>query len=160
MVERKSGLLKPMGVWYMAGGIITIISALVACFLEFRLGALLAIPAFILFVLLGSNELSTGRTVWRSEVGSWRGSMGISIATILARLVFISVLWGNVFKNGPNGPTVLLPWNDLSLGVVPFYLNLIWLAGEVLFFVYLSLRRDLFMLPESEGGGRTWPPAG
>lgn len=141
-----------MGAWYMAGGIITMVTALIACFLEFKLGALLAIPAFILFVLLGSNEFSTGRTIWRSEVGSWKGSMSISILTILARLVFISVLWGNVFKSGPGGQTVLLPWDNLSIEVLPFYLNVIWLAGEVAFFLYLSMRRDLFMLPDSEGG--------
>lgn len=139
-----------MGAWYMAGGIITIVSALIAFFLEFKLGALLAIPAFILFVLLGSNQFSAGRTIWRSEVGSWRGIMGVSLMTFLARLVFISVLWGNVFK-GPGGQTVLLPWENLSTTVLPFYLNLVWLIVEAVLFVYLSLHRDLFMLKECEG---------
>jgi hypothetical protein len=149
-VEKGSGLLKPMGGWYMAGGIIMMITALVVCLWDLKLGAILAIPAFILFVLLGTNEFSTGRTIWRSEVGSWRGIMGTSVVTILVRLLFISVLWGYVVKSGPGGQTVLLPWNDPSIEVLTFYLNVIWLAGEAVFFVYLSRHRDFFMLTESE----------
>jgi tetratricopeptide (TPR) repeat protein len=135
----------------MAGGILTIVSALIAFFLEFKLGAILAIPAFILFVLLGSNEFSTGRSIWRSETGSWRAIVGVSIITLLARLVFIGLLWGNVFKSSSAGVKIILPWENLSAGVLAFYLNVIWLAVEAVFFVYLYGHREYFMLQESEG---------
>jgi tetratricopeptide (TPR) repeat protein len=143
-------LLRTMGAWYIAGGAITLISAVVVCFLEFSLGALLAIPAFILLVLIGSMQLSAGRTIWSSQVGSWRSIIITSIMTLLARGLFIMLLWGNVFTS--HG--VVLPWESSSLGVWMFYLNMIWVAVEAVFFVYLYLHPDFFMLKECEDGVR------
>lgn len=140
-------LLKPMGAWYTIGGLITIVGAITASLLEFKLGAILAIPGFILLALLGSMEFSAGRTIWRSEVGSWRSIVNTSTITILARLLFVYMFWGDVFTRG----RTVLPWESSSLGVWLFFLNAIWLVGEAVFFVYLYLHPDFFMLSECEG---------
>jgi tetratricopeptide (TPR) repeat protein len=149
-VTEKSGLLKPMGAWYIVGSLITLFSAVVVCFLEFRLGALLAIPGFIVLVLIGSMQLSAGRTIWRSQVGSWRGIITTSILTLLARVLFLLILWQDVFTRGG----IVLPWETVAMGVLSFYLNLVWLGGEVLFFVYLYNHPDFFMLQECVEGDR------
>jgi tetratricopeptide (TPR) repeat protein len=149
-VEKKPGLLKPISAWYMAGGIVTMMAALIACLIEFQLGALLAIPAFILFVLLGWSEFSTGRTIQCSRVGSRRSIMRTSVVTLVARILLISLLWGDVIDAGAGGRTPLLPWDDLSIGALLFYLSIIWLSGEAIISLYLARHRDLFLRPESE----------
>ncbi|MDW5561610.1 MAG: hypothetical protein SA339_00160 [Methanomassiliicoccus sp.] len=146
-MEDKSVLLKPMGAWYALGGLITIVSAIVVSFIDFRLGAVLAIPAFILLALLGSMEFSAGRTIWRSEVGSWRSIMTASLVTVVARLLFVFLLWPEVFT----GSGTVLFWESDSKGAWLLYLNLIWLAVEAVLSIYLYLHSDLFMREEREG---------
>ena len=115
-----------MGAWYTIGGLVTIISAAVVSLIEFKLGPILAIPAFILLVLLGTMEFSAGGTIRRTEVGSWRSIMTTSVATLLSRLLFIYLLFPEVFtRRGIVGF-----WETGSLGVWMFYLNLIWMIGE------------------------------
>ena len=143
----KSVLLKPMGAWYTIGGLVTIISAAVVGLIEFKLGPILAIPAFILLVLLGTMEFSAGRTIRRTEVGSWKSIMTTSVATLLSRLLFIYLLFPEVFtRRGIVGF-----WETGSLGVWMFYLNLIWMIGEAVFTIYLYFHPDFFMLEECEG---------
>lgn len=145
MVENEK-LMKPMGAWFAIGGILTIATTLITSFFEFKFGSLFAIPAFVLLIALGSMELSAGRSIWRSEVGAWRSMVNTVAITILVRLLLIFVLWSNVFTYGG----VKLPWEEFSTSVWPFYLNVIWLIGEVLFFVYLYLHPDMFMVQSTE----------
>ncbi len=135
-----------MGIWYTIGGLITIVSAVVVSLIEFKLGPILAIPAFILLVLLGSMEFSAGRTIRRSEAGSWKSIMTTSATTLLSRLLFIYLLWPEVFTRRG----MVFFWETGSLGVWMFYLNLIWLIGEAAFAVYLYLHSDFFMREECD----------
>lgn len=136
-----------MGIWYTLGGLITIAGAIVVSLVGFKLGAILAIPGFILLALIGTMEFSAGRTIWRSEIGSWRSIMTTSMATLLARVLFIFLLYPAVFTSRG---TVLL-WESGSLEVWMFYLSAVWAIGEAVFSVYLYLHPDFFMLEECEG---------
>lgn len=141
-----SALLKPMGAWYTIGGLITIASAVVVSLIEFKLGAILAIPGFIVLTLIGTMEFSAGRTIWRSEVGSWKSVITTSMITLLARLMFVFLLYSAVFTHRG----IVGFWESGSFGVWLFYLNAIWIAGEAIFFIYLYLHPSLFMLEECE----------
>ncbi|MBI0584837.1 MAG: tetratricopeptide repeat protein [Methanomassiliicoccus sp.] len=142
----ESNLLKLMGAWYTIGGVLTMLSAVIVVLVEFKLGALLAIPVFILLLLLGSSEFSSGRTIWNSEAGRWRNIITASLGTIGARLLFVYLLWGSVFTRAG----MVMPWESGSFAVWLFFLNLAWLIGEAVFFVYLYLNPDIFMLKECD----------
>lgn len=147
-MDKDYPILKPIGAWYMGGGILTILSAILVCLVEFKLGALLAFPALILLILVGTTELSTGRNIYASQAGSYRGIVSGSMMTILARLLFIGVLWGSVIQVTSEGIKFVLP--SLTMDVMAFYLNVVWLAIEAVLFVYLSRHREYFMVVETD----------
>lgn len=138
-----------MGAWYLIGGLITLVSAITVSLFEFKLGTILAIPGFILLGILGTMEFSAGRTIWRSEVGSWRSIMTTSLVIILARLLFLYLFWPDVFTS--KGTAFF--WESGSLGVWCFYLSAIWLVGEAAFSIYLYFHPNFFMIVD-RGGDR------
>lgn len=147
-MDKEYPILKPIGAWYVIGGIVTIMSAVIICLIQFRLGALLAIPALILFLILGINELTTGLNIYSSQAGSFRGIVSASIMTILVRLLFILILFNTVIKITSNSITIVQP--SLALDVMAFYLNLVWVIVEGILFVYLSRHREYFMIVETD----------
>jgi tetratricopeptide (TPR) repeat protein len=143
LVEKKA-LLKPLSVLYIVGGIVTIISAIFLGLIKLRLGAILAIPSLVVFLLVAATELSAGRTTWRSEVGSWRSIVSTSVMVLLVRALFIylglpdaNVAGAFFFDSGD-------AWNVL------FYANVVLLVTEVLVLVYISRHSEFFMLQECD----------
>lgn len=142
-------LMRPMGAWFIVGGLVTIVTTLIATFFEFKFGSLFAIPAFILLIAAGTMEISTGRSIWRLDIGGRRSIVNTLMITIVVRLILVFALWSNVITS----TGIKLPWDHLTTGVWPFFLNIIWLAGEALFLLFIYQRPHLF-IEEVNGGFR------
>lgn len=122
-----------------------IIGAIWACFLSFKLGALFAIPGFLILIVVASSELTTGFSVWRSELGGWRGIITTLMFVVLARVAMLFFGFGEVFRSTRGSISIVF---ELSLGNILFWLNLVLLVGEAATFVYLYRHSEFFMLRE------------
>ncbi len=129
---KKESVLRPMAAWFVIGGILTLLTSLLVFMIQFKAGMLLAIPVVILCILIASSEITSGRSVWRSELGGYRGVVITLMMVLLLRLVLILATY---FP-----PTGRIPFPELWL-----YANILLGAGELALLVYLSRHREFFM---------------
>lgn len=146
-----------MGATLLIGGIVMLLSGIWASLIGFKLGAVLAIPSFLVFILAAASEISTGQSVWKAIMGSWRGIMTTLLMVILARLVMIYLGWGSAIVKTGAGTEVVFSG---SLENFLFWCNLVILAAEAVIILVLYRRRDLFMAQDDGGSVRRMAAAG
>lgn len=125
----------------LVGGVVLLISGLWASLLGFKLGAVLAIPSFLVFILAAVSEFSTGHSVWKAILGSWRSIVSTLALVVLVRLLMLYFGWGHVISFTGGFAVSFAP----TLEVVLFWCNLALIAAEALILAYLYRRSDLFM---------------
>lgn len=137
----KSAVLKPIGATLLVGGVVMLISGLWASLLGFKLGAVLAIPSFLVFTLAAVSEISTGQSVWKAIMGSWRGIVSTLALVVVIRLLMLFFGWSHVFSFSRGFSVSFAP----TLEVILFWCNLALVVAEGGILAYLYRRSDLFM---------------
>ena len=132
----------------LIGGIVMLLSGIWASLLGFKLGAVLAIPSFLVFILAAASEISTGQSVWKAIMGSWRNIMTTLLMVILVRLFMIYLGWGSAIVTTGAGNEIVFSG---SLENVLFWSNVVILAAEAVITLVLYRRRDLFMALDDGG---------
>lgn len=140
-----------MGATLLIGGIVMLLSGIWASLIGFKLGAVLAIPSFLVFVVAASSEISTGQSVWKAIMGSWRGVMTTLLVVILVRLIMIYLGWGSAIVTTDAGTEIVFSY---SLENFLFWSNVVILAAEAVIIFVLYRRRDLFMAHDDGGAVR------
>ena len=146
-----SPILRLMGATLLIGGIVMLLSGIWASLIGFKLGAVLAIPSFLVFVVAASSEISTGQSVWKAIMGSWRGVMTTLLVVILVRLIMIYLGWGSAIVTTDAGTEIVFSY---SLENFLFWSNVVILAAETVIIFVLYRRRDLFMAHDDGGAVR------
>lgn len=141
----------------LIGGIVMLLSGIWASLLGFKLGAVLAIPSFLVFILAAASEISTGQSVWKAIMGSWRNIMTTLLMVILVRLFMIYLGWGSAIVTTGAGNEIVFSG---SLENVLFWSNVVILAAEAVITLVLYRRRDLFMALDDGGAVRRMGIAG
>ncbi len=120
--------LKPAGVLMVIGGLFTFVASIWIFIIDGVLGTTIGTMLVLLLFIVGGLEISSGRVVWKREVGSWRGAFSIlgialifrAIMTLMARDLYIF-------------------WISSGIGI-----------GELLAFIFLYVKRDYFLPSEEE----------
>jgi len=130
-LSRGKSLLKPSGILLIAGGLLTFVASLWVFILDGIIGTTAGTLIVLFLFLVGGLELSSGRSVWRAEIGSWKGvmtSLGLSLP-FRAMMVY--------YSKDP-----YLFWTGAIIGI-----------GELLAFIFLYFNRSFFLPSEEERAG-------
>ena len=153
----RSLILKPLGATLLIGGIVMLLSGIWASLIGFKLGAVLAIPSFLVFVLAAASEITTGQSVWKAIMGSWRSIMTTLLLVILVRALMIYLGWGSTIVATGAGTELVF---SLALDNILFWCNVVLIAAEAVIILVLYRRSDLFMSQEDDGALRRTAMAG
>lgn len=121
-------MLKPAGIWLVIGGILSFVTSVWVFIVEGVFGTTVGTLIVLLLFLIGGLEISSARSVWRAEVGGWRGVMTALGLSIIFRFLMIYLT-----------KDFYLFWAGAAVGI-----------GELLIFVVLYARRALFLPSEEE----------
>jgi predicted RNA-binding Zn-ribbon protein involved in translation (DUF1610 family) len=149
----KMTIFKPIAILLVIAGFFTFAASVDVFILKSTAayGTLTGVILILLYFILGGLEIGLFRSVYRTEVGSWRGIFNILIMAVLARAFLVWTNW-NVIQN----PTFRVDYSNIlkaletSDAFLFFVLNVIFLAIEVAALVLLITRRPLFMPTEAE----------
>ncbi len=153
----RSPILRPLGATLLVGGIVMLLSGIWASLIGFKLGAVLAIPSFLVFILVAASEMSTGKSVWMAIMGSWRGIMTTLLMVILVRVLMIYLGWGGAIVTRGAGTELVFSY---TLENILFWCNVVLLAVEAVIILVLYRRSDLFMSQDDGGASRCTAIAG
>ncbi|MDD1767308.1 MAG: tetratricopeptide repeat protein [Methanomassiliicoccales archaeon] len=121
-------MLKPAAIWLVVGGILTFVASIWIFIGESVFGTTLGTLIVLLLFLIGGLEISSSKTVWRAEIGGWRGVMMAVGLSVLFRIIMVYL-----------SKDFYLFWTGAAIGV-----------GEFLIFLLLYAKRDLFLPSEEE----------
>jgi len=121
-------MMKPAAIWLVIGGILTLVASIWIFIGESVFGTTLGTLIVLLLFLIGVLEISSSKTVWRAEIGGWRGVMMAVGLSVLFRILMVYL--SNDFY---------LFWAGTAVGI-----------GEFLVFLLLYAKRDLFLPSEEE----------
>jgi RNA polymerase subunit RPABC4/transcription elongation factor Spt4 len=141
--EEKKTVLKPIAIWLVLAGILTLASIITLVFYLGSIGSTLGFLLILSMTFLSAYEISISRSVWSGQVGEWSGVLRALFVSMLARGLLIFFLWGpyNNYYTDPNIETIT--------GAL-FYLNVISLLVEGSSLGLIYYKRNYFAPPPEE----------
>ena len=156
--RKKSGkrsIFRPIAILIVIAGVFTFLSAIDVFILKSgaAYGTLAGVILVLLYFILGAMEIGQFRSIYRTEVGSWRGVFNIILVAVLARAFMVWTNW-SVLQSpqyridfSHTGVVDALKTSDAFLFLV---LNIIMLIFEVTALVLLTTKRNVFEPTEEE----------
>jgi len=117
-------ILGGAGIWLIAGAILTLLSPIYVLY-EGAIDTIMGILIALVLVLLSSYEMAAGRATLKVEEGGYPGILQSFLFTYISRLVLLLLTTGSLF-----------------------YLNLLFLLGEVGTMAFVVRNKEMFMPPE------------
>jgi len=141
LVDKKK-LFKPVGILLIVAGLVTIIASIEVFLLKSNqaFGTLPGVLLILLLSIVGGFEMNTARAIYRTEMGSWRGSLNLMILGLLSRAFLIYA----------NYKVYLDPKGKEDFVFALLILNLVFLVVEGLTLLLLYRFKDAFMPTEQE----------
>ncbi|HEY3421106.1 MAG TPA: tetratricopeptide repeat protein [Methanomassiliicoccales archaeon] len=146
-MERKNMLLKPMAVWLVFAGILTIVTIFYAIFAVKTIGVIVGVLLMLLLILIAAWELTVVRSVWGSQVGERENIIRAMTASFLARILIIYLIldvnaFGQIGNFGSLGSVQ-------QAGILFVFLSLISAAVEITV-LFIAVRRKEYFQPSKE----------
>lgn len=120
-------LLKPAAIWLIAGGVLSIAASIIVFIVGKVVSTTFGTLIVIVYFLIGISEISVTRALWRCEIGAWK--------TIITWLGFSLI-----------GRSAIIYLSSEDLLLVSSVIG----GGELAIFVYVLLKKNYFIPPESE----------
>jgi len=141
--EEEKTILKPIAIWLVLAGILTLISIITLVFYLGSIGSTLGFLLILSMTFLSAYEISISRSVWSGQVGEWAGVLRALFISMLARGLLIFLLWGP-YNNNYTDQTIQVLTGAL------FYLNVISLLVEGGSLGLIYYKRNYFAPPPEE----------
>jgi tetratricopeptide (TPR) repeat protein len=151
----KRSIFKPIAILVVIAGLFTFASSIDVFILKSSAayGTLAGVVLILLYFILAGLEIGLYRSIYRTEVGSWRGIFNIILIAVLARAFLVWTNW-NVLQNPQFrinfSSTNFLAALQTSDAFLFFVLNAIFLIIEGIALVLLVTSRNLFVPTEEE----------
>ncbi|MDD1769764.1 MAG: zinc ribbon domain-containing protein [Methanomassiliicoccales archaeon] len=150
---KKKFIFKPIAILLVIAGFFTFAASVDIFILKSTAayGTLAGVVIILGYFILAGLEISLFRSVYRTEVGSWKGIFNTLVMAVLARAFLVWTNW-NVLQS----PSFRVDYSDIlkaletSDAFLFFVLNIFFLAVEVLAIVLMMTSKELFMPTEEE----------
>jgi tetratricopeptide (TPR) repeat protein len=127
-LSRGKLVLKPTGIWLVIGGLLTLGASIWIFIVDGVFGTSIGTLLVLFLFLIGGLEVSAGRSVWRAEIGGWKGVMMSLGLSVLFRVMMVYY-----------SKDLYLFWTGAIIGI-----------GEFVIFLFLYFRRGSFLPSEEE----------
>ncbi len=149
----KMTIFKPIAVLLLIAGFFTFAAAVDIFILKSNAayGTLVGVVLIIGYFILGGLEIGQFRSIYRTEVGSYKGVFNLLVMAVLGRAFLLWTNWNVI-----NSPFYKVNWNNIGNALQTndafmfFILNLVFLAVEVIALALVVRRKAAFMPSDEE----------
>ncbi len=138
----KYTVLRPIAIWLMFAGILSLVSIFGLFYLEVvssTIGFLLGLVLFFVSIFV----IGTAKPIWSAQVGEWEGILRGIMLDLPFRVILVYLFYGPsnaIFSSGL----------DKDFAVLLFILNFYSLVVELLAFVIIYTNKDFFAPPQAD----------
>ena len=141
-MEKKTHLLKPIALWVIIGGLLSLSTAFMAAFYFDAVGTVIGFLLLLLMVFFAAYEMGAFRSIWIAQVGEWSSILRVFGAMIPIRLLFIVLLLGT--------DTSRMGGDDKGLLELFLLANGLALVIELTSFAFIYRKKEVFMPSKEE----------
>ncbi|QLH74858.1 MAG: hypothetical protein HPY73_05000 [Methanomassiliicoccales archaeon] len=141
-MDKKFLLLRPLAVWMIFAGLLTLITTVAVTFIFGVLSSIVGFISLLFLVFLAAYEMATFRSIWIAQVGEWANIIKALGVSVVVRAVLLSLTF-SAYGDGFTG-------SDRVLLDALFLLNVASILIEAGGLAFIFMKKQYFLPSQEE----------